>query len=167
MLELLNSLVQGLNAKDLQLNKELEDLPTIEENNVYMVEFFGVDDNVESEMIIAKNNTQAWLRAIMLGLEIKNIYRVEGHKKILITSNDVDVDIINHYIEKLEEDKKNIVLHANVDTISQAIQILDKYSMTVKDFRFLNDRKIELVIYDKYANYMFMHFKENTCKLFD
>lgn len=167
MLELLNSFVQGLNAKDLQLNKELESLPTIEENNVYLVEHFGADDNVESEFIVAKSNTQAWLRAITLGLEIKEIYRIEGHKKILLTLSDVDVDIIVYYIEKLESDKKNIILHANTNTIGQAVKMLEKYSMTIKDFRFINDKKVELVVYDEYSNYMFMHFKENAYKLFD
>ena len=110
MLELLNSFVQGLSAKELELNKELESLSTIEENsvyNVYIVEPFGVEDDAESEFIVAKSNTQAWLRAIMLNLDIKNIYRLEGHKKILITFNDFDVDIIDCYIEKLENEKNN------------------------------------------------------------
>lgn len=168
MLELINNFVQGLNAKELELSKEMEKENCKElEDKVYMVEYFGNNNEIEIQFIVAKTNTNAWIKALKLDLDIKEMYRLEGTHKIRICVENLDMELIKAYMESMENKSKTIYLDLwKTCNVKKAVQLLDKYGMQIKGVKDINKSFYELEIMDKYNNYMLFHLKENTQKYF-
>lgn len=168
MLELLNNFVSSLDAKELELTREMEKENHEElEDKVFMVEYFGDNDEIETKFIIAKTATNAWIKALKLDLDIKTMYKLDNKSKIRIYAEDLDIEVIETYIESLENKKKTIYLDLWKTTdIKKAIELLNKYGMIIKGVKDINKSFYELEIIDKYNNYMLFHLKENTQKYF-
>lgn len=158
MLELLNNLVQGLNAKELELSKEVqkeENTPSYEKK-CYIVEYFEAEE-IKEELILATNPTNAWIIALEKGLEIKNLFDISNNKKELITIDKLNTKAILGKIEEKEIKQLKITTKATNKQITKVIKNMKKWNLKIKSIK-IDNGWYEILFNDTENNYMKFHF---------